>query len=170
MPLLLTLIFKLDPRVVTVLTPELCKISNPPKYAIHFTKTPIALSIWNKETTKAKIPTKRELPEGCICKFERAIHALTCVEKNGERFQIFETHSGIRDRMVHGINDDISRPKYQAGLVIDLERLCNVLPEGMVQINELTTLLVHQDIPHECLIACLHRDDDLNYFWRISEN
>jgi hypothetical protein len=71
--------------------------------------------------------------------------------------------------MVHGINDDVSRPKYQAGLVIDLEKLCHILPEGMVQINELTTLLVHDDIPHECLIACLYTDDDLNYFWRIKK-
>jgi hypothetical protein len=90
----------LDPRVVTVLSPNLYKMSNPPKYAIHFTKTQIALSIWNKEQTKAKTPTQRELPAGCICKFERAIHALTCVENNNGKFQIFASHSGIRDRMV----------------------------------------------------------------------
>ncbi len=75
----------------------------------------------------------------------------------------------IRDRMVHGINDTVSRTKYQAGLVIDLVKLTSTLPRGSVQINELGTLLVHDDIPSDCIIELLHTPTQLNVFWRISQ-
>ena len=167
----------LDPRVVNVLTPETA-----PPFAIHFTKEPIALSIWNNTPTNGLEIGGKLVPSGTICKFDRPIHGLTCVERNSiqttpllrssmgdtsDVFQIATTHTGIRDRMVHGINDTVSRPKYQAGLVIDLKRLCAILAPGMVMINELGTLLVFDDIPHECLITCLHTNNQLSTFWRL---
>ena len=82
-------------------------------------------------------------------------------------FQIDLEFACIRDRMVHGIKGTVERPKYQAGLVIDLEKLSKTLPNGMIQINEIGTLLVYDDIPFECLIDCLHEDRQLQIFWRL---
>jgi hypothetical protein len=142
-----------------------------PQFAVHFTKEPIAFAIWNCVLVKAPRTREKDLTPGFICKFDRAIHALTCVGKNSKsgKFQINPDKTGIRDRMVHGINDQVSRPKYQAGLVIDIYKLAGILPRGSVQINELGTLLVTQDIPHDCLLTCLISEEDLNIFWRISK-
>jgi len=151
----------LDPRVTKTLT-----VDNTPPFGVHFTKEIIAMSIWGNKPN-GKVVGGRVPPPGTICKFDRPIHGLTCVEYNERSFQIAASHTCIRDRMVHGINDAVSRPKYQAGLVINLKRLCEVLPCGAVKMNELGTLLVYEDIPFECLVECLHTNDDLDTFWRI---
>jgi hypothetical protein len=145
--------------------------SNPiPLYAVHFTKETVALAIWNKEVIKSSRTREQPLGPGSICKFDRAIHALTCIVKDSNgNFLIRNDMAKIRDRMVHGINDTVSRTKYQAGLVIDLVKLTSTLPRGSVQINELGTLLVHDDIPSDCIIELLHTPTQLNVFWRISQ-
>lgn len=155
-----------DNRVVKTVTPD--NLSEVSQFGVHFTKEPIAFAIWNKVLVKAPRTREKDLTPGSICKFDRAIHALTCVEKgDDEKIRIHPDKTGIRDRMVHGINDTVSRPKYQAGLVIDIHKLAKTISNGCVQINELGTLLVTEDIPHECLVTCLISEEDLNTFWRL---
>lgn len=156
-----------DERVVTTITPDTFPYPN--FFAVHFTRANIADAIWNSVVIDAPRSREKPLAAGSICKFDRAIHALTCVDFNfnDNSYMIAEDKVGIRDRMVHGINDTIERPKYQAGLVIDILLLCCTLPIGKVQINELGTLLVHDDIPRECIVECLQTDEQLRKFWRL---
>lgn len=67
--------------------------------------------------------------------------------------------------MTHGIKETNQRPKYESGLVIDVEKLIETLPSGMVQMNEIGTLLVHQDIPNSCIISLIDKNDDVENFW-----
>lgn len=67
--------------------------------------------------------------------------------------------------MAHGIKTDVERPKYQAGLVIDVKRLVSTLPEGSVLMNEIGTLLVNADIPRDCLLYCIESEQDVEAFW-----
>jgi hypothetical protein len=157
---------KYDPRVVTNVTPKFFA-EGANRFAVHFTRENIALAIFNKVSVKA--PRSREVPIeiGSICKFDRAIHALTCVTIGADLVCLInEDKVGIRTRMVHGIDDTKKRPKYEAGLVIDMLKLSEMLPKGNVQINEIGTLLVHSDIPHACIVDCLHTEKQLNNFWR----
>lgn len=159
-----------DSRVVKTITPKIySRGANIPKIGIHFTKMNIAKAIWNKEETTAQRSRDEELTPGSICKFDRPIHALTWIHVDIDGlYRINKDKIGIRDRMVHGINDKKERVKYQAGLIIDIEALCTLLPYGSVQLNELGTLLVHTDIPQECLIDCLYTDAQLDTFWGIN--
>jgi hypothetical protein len=159
---------KYDDRVVLTISPKFELEAIHPLYAVHFTKEVVAYAIWQKEVIKSVRKRDQPLTPGSICKFDRAIHALTCIVKDDDGvFRINKAQTGIRDRMVHGINDDVSRPKYQAGLVIDLVKLSQMAPHGCVQINELGTLLVHTDIPHECIVELLSTDEQLASFWRL---
>ncbi|QKF94473.1 hypothetical protein QKU48_gp1015 [Fadolivirus algeromassiliense] len=155
---------KFDSRVVQTLTPD----STPP-FAVHFTNKEVALNIWNQTETTAKRnrPSGIPLVVGAICKFDRPIHALTNIEFVDGYYRIVTIDKDIKDRMTHGIKDVNVRPKYESGLVIDLKKLVANMEHGKVQMNELGTLLVHDDIPHEYLLACLHTDEDLNHFWHI---
>jgi hypothetical protein len=152
-----------DPRVITILSPGRLDM---PKYAIHFTKEDIATKIWTKSVITSHRKREMDIEIGSICVFDRPIHALTCIEKTGLGFQIDPEMVRIRDRMVHGIDETKKRPKYQAGLVIDLTKLVSILEIGKVKMNELSTLLVETDIPHSCLVDLLHTEDQLNIFWR----
>lgn len=152
---------KYDSRVVKSL-----HSSNCPIFAVHFTKSDIANKIWNKEKTTS-VKGERELPVGTICKFQRSIHALTNIEYNLNRkmFHIISSDKDIRNRMTHGIKQTNIRPKYESGLVIDLRKLVEILPYGTVQMNEIGTLLVHDDIPNSCIINLISTDDEIEYFW-----
>lgn len=154
-----------------------------PKYAIHFTKKEIALKIWNKEQTEShRSRTNGKIIEpGFICRFDRAIHAITSInvqndtdtesriEREEKKFVIEKSLKDIRSRMNHGIDDQITRQKYEAGLIIDIEKLANYYKsqdkKDIIFINELNTLLVMDDIPHECLLSCIHTTEQLNQFW-----
>jgi hypothetical protein len=155
-----------DKRVVTVLTPESFDDPTTPRYGVHFTKTNFALSIWNKESTKNGKAKGREILNGHIMRFDRVIHGLSCIEKHDNDYIISEEYAEIRNRMVHGITQ-MERPKYQAGLVLDIRKIVETLPPGSVMLNELGTLLVTESIPHECLLACLHTEEQVNKFWRV---
>lgn len=155
---------KFDSRVVKTLTTDTC-----PSFAVHFTTSDVASNIWNQTdtTAKRKRPNGQPLVTGAICKFDRPIHALTNIEFVDGYYRIVTFDKDVKDRMCHGIKDTNVRPKYESGLVIDLKKLVNYLPEGMVQMNELGTLLVHCDIPHEYLLRLLHTDDDIKHFWHL---
>jgi hypothetical protein len=155
-----------DPRVTRVLTAENC-----PRYAVHFTKQVLAENIWNKVQTKVtKITGRTEpIPLGAICKFERPVHALTNVVLEDGRYRIFNVDKDIRKRMAHGIRVTVERPKYQAGLVIDVPKLIATLPAGAVKQNEIGTLLVNGDILHECLLHCISTEEDVEAFWAGSK-
>lgn len=150
---------KYDLRVVKTINSD-----NYPKYAVHFTKSEIAKKIWNNEKTNS-INTERELPIGMICKFKRSIHALTNINFNGTYYHIISYDKDIRNRMTHGIKETNYRQKYESGLVIDVEKLIHILPLGMIQMNEIGTLLVHQDIPHSCIINIIDTENDVENFW-----
>jgi hypothetical protein len=152
-----------DSRVVKTLT-----LDKPfPPYAVHFTKKNIALSIWQKNPTTStkKRSNGLEIIIGAINKFDRPIHALTNIEFDGSNYHIVSTDKDIKDRMTHGIKDTIVRPKYEAGLVINVTKLISIMPYGYVQINEIGTLLVHDDIIHDCLLDCIINDTDIEKFW-----
>lgn len=153
---------KFDPRVVKDLTPD-----NTPPFAVHFTKKEVALKIWNKEETVAKRNRDGALVVGAICRFDRHIHALTNIEFVDGHYRIVTVDKDIRDRMTHGIKDTDVRPKYESGLVIDLKKLVEDHKDqkGIIQINEIGTLLVQIDIPHEYILACLNTDEDIAHFW-----
>jgi hypothetical protein len=154
---------KYDPRVITTLTTETA-----PPFAVHFTTSEIASAIWHSQTTtvtKRTSTRSAEIQIGWICKFDRAIHALTNISYDGKYYHIVTSDKDIKDRMTHGIKDTNVRPKYESGLVIDLKVLTAGLPHGMVQMNELGTLLVGCDIPHEYLLALISTDDELTHFW-----
>jgi hypothetical protein len=152
---------KFDPRVVKDLTME-----NTPPYAVHFTKKEVAVKIWNQEETTGKRNRDEPLTIGAICRFDRPIHALTNIEYIDGHYRIVTVDKDIKDRMTHGIKDTNVRPKYESGLVIDLKRFVADHPDpGNIQINEIGTLLVQIDIPHEYLLACLDTDEDLVHFW-----
>jgi len=155
---------KFDSRVVKTLTPDTC-----PPFAVHFTTSDVASNIWNQTDTiaKRKRPNGQPLLTGAICKFDRPIHALTNIEFVDGHYRIVTSDKNVKDRMTHGIKDTNVRPKYESGLVIDLKKLVKDLPEGMAQMNELGTLLVHCDIPHDYLLRLLSTDDDLKYFWHL---
>lgn len=155
---------KFDSRVVKTLTSDTC-----PLFAVHFTVSEVATNIWNQTdtTAKRKRPNGQPLVTGAICKFDRPIHALTNIEFVEGHYRIVTIDKNVKDRMTHGIKDTNVRPKYESGLVIDLKKLTRDLPEGMAQMNELGTLLVHCDIPHEYLLQLLSTEDDLNHFWHL---
>lgn len=159
---------KFDNRVVKSLTID---SENLPLYAVHFTKKEIAHNIWNKiPTTSARKRTNGlDIVTGAICKFDRPIHALTNIacEKEGDKdkYHIITADKDIRNRMTHGIKQTNVRPKYESGLVIDIKKLVSILPKDAVQINEIGTLLVHTDIPHDCLLDYLYTNEQINYFW-----
>lgn len=154
---------KFDPRVTKTLD-----VNNCPPLAVHFTKQQLALNIWNKVPTRVTKQTGRKeaLPLGAICKFERPVHALTNVKQHSDgSYRIFNVDKDIRNRMAHGIRVTVERPKYQAGLVIDVPKLIKVLPAGSVKQNEIGTLLVNGDIPNECLLYCISTEEDVEIFW-----
>ncbi len=155
---------KFDSRVVKTLTSD-----DTPPFAVHFTTKDVALNIWNKAATTAKRdrPGDAPLQVGAICKFDRPIHALTNIELIDGYYSIVTSDKDIKDRMTHGIKDVNVRCKYESGLVIDLKKLVADIPYGKVQMNEIGTLLVHDDIPHQYLLRCLITEDDLNHFWHI---
>jgi hypothetical protein len=151
-----------DPRVVKYLTPD-----NTIPYAIHFTKREIANAIWNKSTT-ISTKTNSEIPTGEICRFNRVIHAITDIINTSNGFMIGNSLKNLKSRMSHGIRpSDDGRMKYESGLVIDVKRLVSILPEKSVMINQIGTLLVDRNIPHECLIDCIDTDEKLDFFWQI---
>jgi hypothetical protein len=151
---------KYDERVVRVLD----DCADSPRYAVHFTKNHFASSIWNQTPTKNMRAKGTEIPIGEIVRFDRVIHCLTCIEFDGENYMIKEEKAKIRDRMVHGIGV-MKRPKYESGLVIDIHKLIETLPSGSIMINELGTLLVEVNIPHECLLDIIE-GDKVETFWR----
>lgn len=154
-----------DKRVIRVLTPKSFDDPSTPRLGIHFTKTHFATAIWKKEPTKNGKAKGKEILTGHIMRFDRVIHALSCVEWDGNDYVINEEYAKIRNRMVHGITD-MDRPKYQAGLVLDIKKIVETLSPGSVMLNELGTLLVTESIPHDCLLACIHTDEQVNKFWR----
>ena len=150
-----------DKRVVRTLTEDNC-----PTFAVHFTKSDIAQKIWNKEKTTS-VKGHRDLPVGTICRFQRSIHALTNISFDFDKkmYHIISSDKDIRTRMTHGIKDTDVRPKYESGLVIDLKKLIRTLPPGTVQINEIGTLLVNEDIPNSCILNLISTDEEIEFFW-----
>ena len=166
----------LDNRVVKIVSNDGFEIVNGKKsdvqvrrYAVHFTRKPFAQCIWDSvNVTNAIKKRDKDIAPGSIAKFQRSIHALTCVSMINNVLVIDEDKACIRDRMVHGINDTVKRTKYEAGLVIDIHKLAGILNEGCVMINELGTLLVNDDIPRSCIVDLIVTDEQLNQFWRIA--
>lgn len=146
---------------------------NVPRYAIHFTKREIARSIFDASPTSShrKRANGKELIQGAICRFDRAIHAITNIEQTPNGFVISSKLKDIRDRMTHGISDTMSRQKYEAGLIFDISVLVNYYEsmgvKDLVLLNELETLLVLDDIPHNCLVQLIETEEELNKFWRV---
>lgn len=151
-----------DQRVTKILVND----NDIPKYGIHFTKEMYAKAIWNKESTNNS-RSKTEIPIGEIVRFDRVIHALSCVHYNEVKkcYEIDDEYCSIRNRMVHGIAEK-DRPKYEAGLVFDVRKLVALKP-NTVLMNEIGTLLITENIPHECLLACIYTDEDINNFWQM---
>lgn len=147
-----------------------------PRYAIHFTRKEIAHSIWTKAPTTShrKRSNGKPLESGAICRFDRVIHAITDIEQvhvdgADPYFVIAPKLKNIRERMSHGISEEMTRQKYEAGLVFDIKLLAEHYESRCLNdhilINEINTLLVHDDIPAHCIIDLLISDDDLNRFW-----
>lgn len=67
--------------------------------------------------------------------------------------------------MAHGIKTDVERPKYQAGLVINVKELVSNMAPGSIRQNEIGTLLVNGDVPHKYLLHCIQSDEDIEAFW-----
>lgn len=163
-----------DPRVVTVLTPDSFNDPSTPCIGVHFTTTEIATAIWNETPTNDRRGKPLDkVPIGCIMRFKgigrRDIHALSCVhyDDTNECYRINHEFIGIKDRMTHGISTNWNRPKYQSGLVLDIQKIVNTLPAGSVMLNEIGTLLVTETIPRECIIACINTDELIDKFWHI---
>jgi hypothetical protein len=167
-----------DRRVVTVITPEMFSSNATlPLIGLHFTRAEIASSIWNnEETTSQRLRSNgKPILRGNICRFDRPIHALTNIgQTNGKYHIVCDNSKDLRDRMTHGIKEvsdqpnqqnQPSRQKYESGLIIDIKKLVSTLPPGGVYINELGTMLVNDDIPHDCLLYHLSTDEDLEFFW-----
>ncbi|AYV75322.1 MAG: hypothetical protein Terrestrivirus1_196 [Terrestrivirus sp.] len=170
-----------DKRVVTVITPEMFDnnvSSIPSALGLHFTRAEIASSIWNnEETTSQRLRSNgKPILRGNICRFDRPIHALTNIGQTDGKYHIVcDNSKDLRDRMTHGIkeasDDQPNQPnqpirqKYESGLIIDIKKLVSTLPNGSVYINELGTMLVNDDIPHDCLLYHLSTDQDLEFFW-----
>ena len=157
-----------DPRTVNILTASSFDDPSVSKLGVHFTKDIIAKAIWLKESTTNKRSKGREIPVGHIVRFDRVIHGLTCVVHENGEYKIAETHKGIHNRMVHGLYKENVRVKYESGLVLDIPKMVDLLPEGSVMINELGTLMVTQNIPHECIKSHLSMDT-IDSFWRVNE-
>jgi hypothetical protein len=165
-----------DPRVVRVLTPECFANGSAPKFAIHFTQADLAEKIWTKAPTENTRAKGAEIPVGQIVRFMRVIHGLTCVVEDEDGIlRIAETHASIHDRMAHGLcqsaggwgkEKSVTRGKYQAGIILDLEMVVHTLAPGSVMLNELGTLLVKENIPHKCMIEHVH-GDRVDDFWRL---
>ena len=142
-----------------------------PRYAIHFTRGEIARSIYSnaKTTSHRKRSNGKELVPGAICRFDRVIHAITDIRHTENGFVIAPRLKDIRSRMVHGISDENVRPKYESGLVFDVKALAKYYEDnGIVNailINEIGTLLVHDDIPHECIVTLIDGEDEIDKFW-----
>jgi hypothetical protein len=170
-----------DPRVTNPITTRNSSYS---KYAIHFTKKEIAYNIYHNVPTTSHRLRSNGLPiyPGTICRFDRHIHAISDIEKISEPdsysvnsfsvnsyFVISQKLKNIRDRMSHGISDEISRPKYEAGLIIDIESLVQDYESSKINtqiiINEIGTLLISSDIPRKYIIGLIITDEDLNKFW-----
>lgn len=66
------------------------------------------------------------------------------------------------------ILDNVTRYKYQTGLIIDLKKLVNHLKPGSVVLNELTTMLCSEDIPRDCIIDLID-DKKIDAFWGVQE-
>ena len=158
-----------DDRVTRVLSVGGSKI---PPYAVHFTKANLAKAIWNKEETSSTRlrPDGKPILPGHICRFDRPVHALTNITLTNGKYHIVNADKDLRTRMAHGIKEDTERPKYQAGLVIDVNKLLNILPAGSVRMNEIGTLLVSSDIPHDCLLYCIENEKDVEFFWTNKQN
>ena len=154
---------KFDSRVVKTLTENNCPLSG-----VHFTKSEIASNIWTqKETTSHRTRSNgKSILTGAICKFDRPVHALTNIEHKDGYYRIVTTDKDIADRMAHGIKDTEKRAKYESALVIDIKKVIRTLGPDMVQMNELGTLLVHDDIPHDCLLGLISTDKELAHFWQ----
>jgi len=162
-----------DPRVThTLLSSDLMF----PKYAIHFTQTKIAHNIYHNIQTNTQ--RKRYMVDdptvvnpiitGSICKFDRHIHAITAVEKVNGYFVISDKFKNIRDRMSHGITDDFTRLKYEAGLIIDVEMLAKYYEakkQNVLILNEINTLLISDDVPRDCIISLIETESELDRFW-----
>jgi hypothetical protein len=157
-----------DPRTVKVLTPDSFTDSSISQIGVHFTKDIIAEAIWKREKTSNSRSNGVEIPVGEIVRFDRVIHGLTCVVYENGDYKIAKTHRGIHNRMVHGLYKENVRVKYQSGLVLDIPKIVEMLPTGSVIINELGTLMVTKNIPHECIKAHLSVDN-INVFWRVDE-
>ena len=46
--------------------------------------------------------------------------------------------------------------------------MVNTLDSGTIQINELDTILVHQNIPETCIVSFI-RGEELEDFWKVNE-
>jgi len=164
-----------DPRVThTLLSSDLMF----PKYAIHFTQTKIAHNIYHNIQTNTQ--RKRYMVDdstvvnpiitGSICKFDRHIHAITAVEKVNGYFVISDKFKSIRDRMSHGITNDFTRLKYEAGLIIDVEMLAKYYEakeQNILILNEINTLLISDDVPRDCIIYLIETESELDRFWKV---
>lgn len=153
-----------DPRAVRILSLE----EEFPPFGVHFSRSSIVHSIWNKLETENKRAKGKKIPVGEIARFDRTIHALSCIryDEEIEKFRIKQEFESIRDRMVNGLLEN-NRMKYQAGLVIDIKKALTILPPGSVMMNEIGTLLITESIPHECLVTSIETKEDLAIFWNM---
>lgn len=159
-----------DSRVVSILTPKSFEDDKCPKIGVHFSQLKYVEAIRDKKPTTNNRSKGKAIPVGMIVRFDRVIHALSCVHYDEEAtcFRINDEFVSIRDRMVNGLIE-ANRPKYQGGMVIDIPKLVSILPPRSVMINEIGTLLITSSVPHECLIGFIDTDDAIAQFWHLDK-
>jgi hypothetical protein len=148
----------------------------PPKYGIHFTVARTAIPIYRGEDTTCHRRRKNGKPilPGHICRFDRVIHAISDLspvdpDDLDQGFKIAPKLKDIRSRMTHGISDEVTRQKYEAGLIFNVQKLVAHFEaqglEDQVLLNEINTLLIQDDIPPDCIIGLISTPEELDAFW-----
>lgn len=181
-----------DPRLVVTVTPKLYKDNTKmfPEYVVHFIREDIGLRIWEADEglTDKRLQMGESYP-GSICNISKSIIVTPCrirskdkgKEKDVEEskvesdvlytdqdmFYISPKYANLRDKFNYGVKGT-SKKNYTSGLIINFGRMVNTLDSGAIQINELDTILVHQNIPETCIVGFI-RGEELENFWKVDE-
>lgn len=138
------------------------------KYAVHFMKKHSAIDIWNEEETILMKSLNRKSQLGSVCVIEKSILATPVDLMSYDNYMIRRSYKYIKNCLNYGLNE-LSKPHYSGGLIIDLEKLWNEYYGNnqyvsAIQMNELGLILIHYDIPSSCIVKCVY-DDDINKLW-----
>lgn len=162
---------KYDDRVVSTIT---CNTLKLPLYAIYFTDKENANNIYLKNKTLSPLIVKSDNGKPDL----KIIQAMTGVEKILDDCDIKETKCFIEKfTSTKSASDEyIERRKllgqevFEAGLIIDVLKLATYFKdiglEKSLLINEVDTLLILNDVPHDCIIELLSTEEELKLYWR----